>query len=300
MVMGRSVDDASPRRWSVGNIRITRVIESIYDEGLEQFFPEHSPEAIKKLGWLEPHFATADGKLSYSIHAFIIEAGDTTIMVDTCVGDNKPRSSYFQWDLLQTNFLKNLEASGFSPGDIDVVLCTHLHLDHVGWNTRLVDGKWVPTFANARYLFGAREYEWLTSLRHPEKPHAHAYDMLDDSIAPIIEAGMAEFVDANHRICDGVWLMPTYGHTAGHVSVVIESDDNKALITGDFIHHPCQLAHPHWGVGADHDPEMATLCRKEVLSILSGTPTLVLGTHWSEPTAGKVVRDGDFFRLKVD
>jgi glyoxylase-like metal-dependent hydrolase (beta-lactamase superfamily II) len=289
------------RRWSVGDVTITRIVETDYvDGGLELYFPAYTKEAVLAIDWLRPDFVTPEGLLRYSIHALVIEAGGRRIVVDTCVGNEKPRQLYDQWHMLQTRFLSDLRAAGFSPESIDTVLCTHLHLDHVGWNTLLQDGRWVPTFPRARYLFGRLEYDALLARAQRDEPTP--VQILDraiiaDSIAPVVDAGLADFVSADHRICEEVTLIPTHGHTPGHVSVGIASRGDRAFITGDFCHHPCQLVHPDWGIIGDFDPAAATRRRREVFAEFAGTPVLVIGTHWSEPTAGRIEREGTAFRF---
>ncbi len=289
------------RSWSIGDVRVTRVVETDYVEGgLELYFPLYTKEAALAIDWLQPHFATPDGRLRYSIHALVIEAGGRRIVVDTCVGNHKPREIFAQWHMLQTEFLSGLRAAGFPPESIDTVLCTHLHLDHVGWNTMLLDGRWVPTFPNARYLFGRREYEaFMQATRNDAPTSIHVLDraIFADSIAPVVDAGLMELVEADQRLCDEVRLVPTHGHTAGHVSVEISSRGETAFITGDFCHHPCQLVHPDWSLYADFDAAAAAARRWEGFAQCAGSPVLMIGTHWSEPTAGHIEREGDAFRL---
>jgi glyoxylase-like metal-dependent hydrolase (beta-lactamase superfamily II) len=183
------------------------------------------------------------------------------------------------------------------------MLCTHLHIDHVGWNTMKVDGKWVPTFPNARYLFARDEFNFWRD-EDAQKSAAHSlYELqlpvIADSVMPVFDAGLVELVDTGHRVCDEISLTPTLGHTPGHVSIKISSRGEEALITGDCIHHPCQMAHPDWSAHVDFDPTRSAKTRYELFSGLAGTPTLVIGTHFATPTAGRLVRDGDGFRLVV-
>jgi len=177
------------------------------------------------------------------------------------------------------------------------VLCTHLHVDHVGWNTRLVDGAWVPTFPRARYLIGRAEYEyWQAEEADSAAPERSPFH---DSVKPVFDAGLVDLVETDHRICEEVAFEATLGHTPGHVSVRIRSKGEEALITGDFLHHPCQLAHPDWPSRADFDTEASTATRRRMFGALAGTPVLVIGTHFAAPTAGHVVRDGEVYRLAV-
>ncbi|MDP2639283.1 MAG: MBL fold metallo-hydrolase, partial [Betaproteobacteria bacterium] len=163
--------------------------------------------------------------------------------------------------------------------------CTHLHVDHVGWNTRLIEGKWVPTFANARYLFGRREWEHWTS---DEAKHRDG-DVMGDSVRPIIDAGLAELVDMHHALTPEVRLEPTPGHTPGHVSVRISSRGEEAVITGDLMHHPLQCAEPDLANNFDVDAAAARRTRRKFLARHANRPVLVLGTHFAPPTGGWVV-----------
>ena len=288
------------RQWKIGDVTVTQVIELGF-EGLDAFLPDATPEAVLPIEWLRPDFVTPEGVLRFGIHALVIDTGDRRIIVDTCVGNDKPREFFPDWHMLQTDFMSDLEAAGYPADSIDTILCTHLHLDHVGWNTKLEDGKWVPAFPNARCLIERGEFAYTKGEGEREDIEPWLRDMnkqvMDDSVMPLMEAGLIDLVDSDHRICDGVRLVPTPGHTIGHVSVMIESGGETAMITGDFIHHPCQLAHPEWSVTTDHDPEQSRQTRARVFEDVADTPALVIGTHWPEPTAGRIVRDGDRYRL---
>ncbi|PHQ71350.1 MAG: MBL fold metallo-hydrolase [Sneathiella sp.] len=280
--------------WTIGEVKITRVVEVEVTGGTRFILPQATPEAILPIDWLIPHFASVDGKLIMSIHALIIETPSRRIIVDTCLGNDKERTIP-AWNMLQTTFLEDLESAGYPKESIDTVLCTHLHVDHVGWNTMLVDGEWVPTFANARYLIGAREWEhWQAASQ------AEFGDVIGDSVAPVVEAGLADFVDMDHQICDEVSLFPSPGHTPGHVCVQIRSRGQEAVITGDSMHHPCQIAHPEWSSTADHDPDAARNTREAFLKKYSETDTLIIGTHFAAPTAGHLkTRGGNSYWLKT-
>ena len=272
-------------RWQVGDVRITRVAELGGEPFPGKFmFPAATPELVQRHAWLRPHFAHADGRLYGSIHSFIIESGQRRIVVDTCVGNDKARAIK-AWNLLQGPFLADLARAGFPADSIDTVLCTHLHVDHVGWNTRLVNGKWLPTFPNARYLFGRREWEhWAAA----EAEHRDG-DVMGDSVRPIIDAGLAELVDMNHSLTAEVCLEPTPGHTPGHVSVRISSRGAEGVITGDLMHHPLQCAEPDLANNFDVDAAAARRTRREFLTRYANKPVLVLGTHFAPPTGGRVI-----------
>jgi glyoxylase-like metal-dependent hydrolase (beta-lactamase superfamily II) len=284
-----------PLRWQIGEVSVTKVVELESTGGSRFLLPQATPEEARKIDWLAPHFADANGRLKLSVHALIIETPRRRIMVDTCFGNDKQGRAIPHWNERQGSFLADIAAAGYPAESIDTVLCTHLHTDHVGWNTRLVDGRWVPTFPKARYLFGRREFEhWQNQTARPDH---HA--VFEDSVRPIVDAGLVELVEVDHRLCEEVWLMPTHGHTPGHVSVRIASAGEEAVITGDLAHHPCQMAHPHWNSTADMDPVQAERTRRNFFAGLAGKPVLVIGTHFAGPTAGRVARDGEGFRLLV-
>jgi glyoxylase-like metal-dependent hydrolase (beta-lactamase superfamily II) len=282
--------------WRIGDVTVTRILELEATGGTRFILPQATPDVVKEMGWLTPHFADENGKLRMSIHALVVETPSARIIVDTCIGNDKERDIP-TWSGLQTSFLADLAAAGFPRESIDVVLCTHLHVDHVGWNTMRVDGRWVPTFPNARYLLGRDEFEyWRTQETDVERPERSCFH---DSVQPVWDAGLVDLVATDHQVCPEVALEPTLGHTPGHVSVRIRSKGEDALITGDFIHHPCQLTHPEWATPADYDPAASTATRARMFGDLAGTETLVIGTHFSAPTAGHVVRDGAVWRLAV-
>jgi glyoxylase-like metal-dependent hydrolase (beta-lactamase superfamily II) len=282
--------------WHVGDVRITRILELEATGGSRFVLPQATPEVIRDIGWLQPHFADEDGRLRMSVHALVVETPTRRIIVDTCIGNDKQRDIP-AWNGLQTSFLADLAAAGHPRESIDTVLCTHLHVDHVGWNTMLVGGAWVPTFPQARYLLGRAEYEyWQAEERDSDAPQRSPFH---DSVKPVRDAGLVDLVETDHRICEEVSFEPTLGHTPGHVSVRIRSKGREALITGDFLHHPCQFSHPEWASSADYDKAASTVTRERMFGALAGSEVLVIGTHFAAPTAGHVVRDGGTYRLAV-
>jgi glyoxylase-like metal-dependent hydrolase (beta-lactamase superfamily II) len=282
-------------KWRIGEVTVTKIVEIEATGGTRFVLPQATREAALQIPWLAPHFMDADGRLKMSIHALVIETPTRRMIVDTCLGNDKQGRMAPTWNNLQGPFLRDLAAAGFARESIDTVMCTHLHVDHVGWNTMLVDGKWVPTFPNARYLMGRVEYEhWRDQQANHEQIAVFA-----DSVKPVFDAGLIDLVEIDHRISPEVSFVPTLGHTPGHVSVRISSKGEEALITGDFVHHPCQMARPDWASTPDFDQAASTATRREVFGRLAGTPTLVIGTHFAGPTAGRVVKDGDAFRLVV-
>ena len=281
--------------WQVGRVKITSVEEMQLPipAGAEMFMPQATAAELRKSAWLYPHFVGEDDTLKLTIQALLVEAPGLRLVVDTCVGNDKQRGVPFGG--LSTNFLKDMEGLGWTRDNVDAVVCTHLHVDHVGWNTMLVDGQWVPTFPNARYLIGKREFEFWSAEKEEE-----TQQILSDSVRPILDAGLAELVELDHRISPDIRLVPSTGHTPGHVSVMIESNGESAVITGDMSHHPCQLAHPDWSPMFDSDREASAATRARLFAEWADKPILVIGTHYAAPTAGHIRRDGDAFRLEVN
>jgi glyoxylase-like metal-dependent hydrolase (beta-lactamase superfamily II) len=282
------------QQWQIGRVKITRIVELELTGGTRFILPDATPEACRGIEWMKPHFMTEDGKLVMSIHALVVETPRRRIIVDTCIGNDKERNVP-AWSHLQTSFLADLTAAGYPRETIDTVLCTHLHVDHVGWNTMLVDGRWVPTFPNARYLLAEKEWRYWDA----NDDEATYGSVLADSVRPVVEAGLVDFVPETHRICEEVWLEPTPGHTPGHVSIHIASEGKEALITGDCIHHPCQMARTDWCSSADYDRDMGRATRESLLAKYADGAVLVIGTHFATPTAGHVVRDGAAFAFRV-
>jgi glyoxylase-like metal-dependent hydrolase (beta-lactamase superfamily II) len=280
-------------RWNIGAVTVTRVAEIEGPSPGTFLFEAATPERLLQHAWLRPRFLTDDGRTIGAIHAFVVESEGRTILVDTCVGNDKPRTVK-PWHLRRGRFLEDLLEAGFPRESIDTVLCTHLHVDHVGWNTMLKDGRWVPTFPEARYLIGRAEWaHWSTQ---PPPPDG---DVFGDSVKPVLDAGLVDLVASDHRVTPEVFLEPTPGHTPGHVSVRIVSHGHEAVITGDLMHHPVQCAEPQWASRFDVDPDQARRTRRAFLGRHADRPVLVLGTHFATPTGGRIVRDGAAWRFEV-
>ena len=277
-------------QWTVGRVKITKIVEITSVGGSRFILPQGTSEAIQAMPWLVPHYATPEGRLRMTIQSWIVETPSHRIVVDTCIGNGKQNRSVPIWNNLDKPYLDDLAAAGYPAESIDTVLCTHLHVDHVGWNTKLVDGRWVPTFANARYVFGKTEYEHWAA-HSPEGEHRAVFE---DSVKPVVDASLADLVTADHRIGDEVSLIATPGHSPGHMSVLIRCDGAEALLTGDVAHHPCQMAHLDWSSTADSDPVQSIETRKMLFSRFADTPTIVFGGHFDP---GRLVRDGDASRL---
>lgn len=286
------------QQWTVGDVRITQVVEMTSAASARFLFGDAlTPERIGRYAWLRPDHVDENGRLISSIHCFVVESQGRRIAVDTCIGNDKPRLIE-RWNARSGRFLQDLSEAGFEPETIDTVLCTHLHVDHVGWNTRLENGRWVPTFPNARYLFGRVEWaHWNATAQ--DDASMNQRQILDDSVQPILDAGLAQLVETDHRVTDEVWLESTPGHTPGHVSVRIASGGREAVITGDLMHHPIQCCEPDLCSTFDWKPELTRVTRREFLERHGGRAALVLGTHFAPPTAGWLVRSGDGWELSA-
>ena len=276
------------QQWQFGSVRITSILEMTISGNNEFVLPDASNEACLEIDWLRPHFMDEEGFLIFCTQAFVVDTGDRRILVDTCIGNDKDLTIP-GWEHLQTRFLDNLAAAGYPPETIDTVLCTHMHVDHVGWNTVLVDGSWVPTFKNARYLVSDEEWNhWLQD--EEEQDHEK---IAEQSIKPVVDAGLMEQVPMTYQVSPEVCLKPTPGHTPGHVCVHIKAAGEEAIITGDCIHHPAQLARVHWCSLADNDPTHARKTRETLLAENADKDVLLIGTHFPAPAGGLVKSEKD-------
>jgi glyoxylase-like metal-dependent hydrolase (beta-lactamase superfamily II) len=248
--------------------------------------------------WLAPaHMDAASGLLRISIHSWILRTARQNILIDACCGNHKPRTRPETLDFanLETPYLERLKLVGLQPEDIHVVMCTHLHVDHVGWNTCLKGGRWVPTFANAKYLFSQTDYEfWDPAIRESADPHPND-GVFADSVAPVVEAGQAVLIADGHEIEPGVRVEARPGHTPGHVNVVVGSSHEQAIFSGDTMHHVLQVYSPHVNSAFCEHHELARQSRLRLLNRVADRATMLFPAHFGAPHAGRVVRrDGGF------
>ncbi len=277
-------------KWQIGDVTITKLVEITSASLGEYILPDASTVALRKIDWIGP-FLDADSRMVLSFHSLIVQTTDRLVIVDTCIGNDKTRN-YPRWNRMQSSFRSDLKDAGFEEDAFDTVLCTHMHVDHVGWNTYRNDDRWLPTFKNARYLYAREEWDhWQVESQEEYGP------VIEDSVQPIFDLGLADLVESSHCVSDEIRLVPTTGHTPGHVSVHISSRGEEAIITGDVFHHPCQIAHPTWCATADSDQDAALRTRKAFLSAYADRPVLCIGTHFAGVTAGKLVSDGETYRL---
>lgn len=281
--------------FQVGDMTIHRIVEQeqpFFDP--LTFFPTLTPEVLaENRPWLERMGAldAATGNLRLCIQSYVIRTPHHTILVDSCVGNDKPRPSRPFWHMkTDDTWMRGLAAAGLTVNDIDYVMCTHLHVDHVGWNTRLESGRWVPTFPKARYVFSERELAYWTE-QHRKEPNP----VIEDSVLPVVEAGRAELVRSDHALNDHIRLAPTPGHTPDHFAVEIGKGRTEAVLTGDLIHSPLQARYPEMSMRADTDPQQAAVTRRRFLECHCEANTLLCTAHFPSPSRGRLQRwDGGF------
>ncbi len=276
----------------IGDVEVWRILE-IHGPFLkpEDLYPTAGSDVGSIIEELAPgSICGQSGRLILPVQGFLLKTPSHNILVDSCVGNHKTVPGTPDWHKRSDNrFEAALSAAGVSFDDIDYVLCTHLHTDHVGWNTRLEDGRWVPTFPNARYLMPAAD-EAVQRDRNS--------DLYLESVLPVVEAGQAELVQTGHTLGDHVSLIPTPGHTPGHVAVKITSGDHEAVITGDALHSTAQCQHPEWHFKFDAEPERAVASRVDLLETVSEAECIVLGSHFTLPSTGRVTAENGVFRWK--
>lgn len=288
----------------IGDVPITRI-----EEMCGPFFPpdvllpDLPQGAIEAhAGWLQPDFYDPNaGCFVLSIHSWVIKTQHHTVLVDACVGNDKERETFADFAHLNLPFLQTLSEAGVHPEAVDIVLCTHLHVDHVGWNTRLQDGRWVPTFPNAKYIFAKQEHDFWAALT-PEQSAAQGLDgalVYADSVLPVVEAGQSEMVEGRYAIDDQLLIEPAPGHTPGSITLKLTSNGQGALFAGDTLHHQLQVYYPDVNSGFCLDPVAARNTRRRILEECASRPQLLLPAHFAPPCAFEVSAKGDTFVLNV-
>tara|TARA_Y100001934_G_scaffold278222_1_gene378921 strand:+ start:9022 stop:9900 length:879 start_codon:yes stop_codon:yes gene_type:complete len=284
---------------NLGDIRIGRVIELTQDFPAREFFPDTvDADWAPHREWLIRDGAlTADtDSILLPMQSYVVRTSHHTILVDTCIGNHKERPARPAWhQKTDSTYLDNLAAHGLAPEDIDYVMCTHLHHDHVGWNTRLENGRWVPTFPNAKYLMSGKELDVFKAFDDPA-----AAPSLGDSVLPVVESGQAELVHSDFALDDEVWLEPTPGHTPDHFAVRLRSNGHDGVIGGDLMHSPVQCVHPEWRPRPDYDPQQARVTREQFMQRHAELGSLVCMMHFPLPSAGRFVPEADHFKFVYD
>ena len=280
--------------WTIGNVTVTRIEEQLgfASRPPEQYLDGFERETLARhLDWLVPHhYSPAHDRLITSIHSWLIRTGRHTILLDSCAGNHKNRPGFSRYHQLDTPFLQRLREAGVQPEEIDIVLCTHLHADHVGWNTMLVDGRWVPTFPNAKYLFSRIENEIGDPRRNPaadaDLQRGGAYR---DSVLPVIEAGQAVLVDGDYAIDDILTIVPAAGHTHGHVAVWLANSGGRAVFCGDMLHHALQVHAPHWNSKFCELPEVARTTRRQLMEQCVEHRAALFPGHFGAPHVARIL-----------
>ena len=283
---------------AIGTFTIGRVTELEFPAfpALE-FLPAATPAMLEQARRELPGRLSADGKLIMSFHAFVLKTGRHTILVDTCC--NKSRPGREQFDHGKRDFLAGLAALGIKPEAVTHVMCTHLHWDHVGWNTRLVDGQWVPTFPNAKYIMAKREYDYWDAVYANDKgrgENIHALSF-EDSVLPLIRAERAVLVQDDFELDHGISFEPCHGHSPGHVVLTVASGGERGVFIGDAIHHPMQLLFPELSTRADFDQNASRISRRALIEKHAGTGNVVLPQHFAAPSCGMIEPRSDGFRF---
>ncbi len=287
--------------FKIGDITIHRVVEqeAPFFNPLE-FFPTLKPEVLEEnRGWMTEggYLDRQNGQLVLCIQSYLVQTPHHTILIDSCVGNHKPRPTRPFWNMMNTDrFEKSLAGTGVSVDQIDFVMCTHLHVDHVGWNTRLENGRWVPTFPKAKYVFADRELAYWTET---EKKDPSAAPWITDSVLPIIAAKRDEVVNSSHQLSDIVRLLPTPGHTIDHYSVQVGRPGEDAVITGDMVHSPLQARYPELGMRVDYSSPQAGESRRTLFGRFCDTSTLICTAHFPSPSSGHLKRWGDGFKFEA-
>lgn len=280
--------------WIIGNVTVTRIEEQLgfASRPPEQYLDGFDREMLgRHLDWLVPnHYSPADDRLISSMHSWLIRTDRHTILLDGCAGNHKDRPGFSRFHQLDTPFLQRLHAAGVRPEQIDIVLCTHLHADHVGWNTLLRDGRWVPTFPKAKYLFSRIENEIGDPRRNPaadaDLQRGGAYR---DSVLPVIESGQAVLIDGDHAIDDNLTIMPAPGHTPGHVVLWLANSGGRAVFCGDVLHHALQVHAPHWNSAFCEVPEAARATRRRILEQCAEHGAALFPGHFGAPHVARVL-----------
>ena len=285
-------------KFTVGDFTIHRIIEqeTTFLQANDAL-PTLAPEVLaENRGWLQKTGALdANDTLILCFQSYIVKTPHHTILIDSCIGNDKPRPLRPKWNMkTDDTYMRALAASGFSVDDIDFVMCTHLHVDHVGWNTRLENGRWLPTFPNARYVFGKAEFDYWT-----EQNAKTAVPPFVDSVLPIVEANKAEIVRNDHQIGDHVRILPTPGHTPGHVAFTFGRGKDDAVFSGDLMHSPLQTRYPELSAKFDVDPAQAAVTRRNFLERYCDTDTLCCTAHFPSPSTGKIHRQGSGFSCEA-
>lgn len=282
-------------QWQIGDVRLTAIVEA-ETSGIppQFFFPDIVTDDVTSVDWLSGGAASTDGTIAFRVQAFVVETSGRVVLVDPCVGNAKQRALAF-WNDLQLPWLERFRAAGFDADAVDLVVHTHLHEDHIGWDTHRRGDEWIPTFVNARHVYVGDELDYAARAdrRTNDDPYA-------DSIAPIFDAGLGDVVGADAALGEGLRLVSTPGHTPGHVAIAVDTSGDPLVITGDLLHHQLQLANPRLAEIADWDPELARQTRSAFFSEHAGAGSIVAGTHFPIAPVGRIEPNGAAWRFRAE
>jgi len=285
---------------NIGNTSIKRILDLENTPfAADLVFPDANTEIINKLSEQVglQYFGQNNTDLLLSFHSFLIQTKKHNILVDTCCGNNKERPTRPAWHRRDGPFLQNLKLAGLTPFDIDFVLCTHLHADHVGWNTQMINGEWLPTFPNAQYLFAKKELDYWKSESEKQPSETVMYGSYDDSILPVIKSGQAVLINDDYQIGNDIQTEPAHGHTPGNIIVHVKSENDRAILCGDVIHHPLQFIKPMWSTNFCYDPELSRQTRLRILDQCAATKTAILPAHFHPPDYGYIEKEDEMYRF---
>jgi glyoxylase-like metal-dependent hydrolase (beta-lactamase superfamily II) len=286
----------------IGDIAIGRVHDStLIGETMQHWFPDFDREQVRRHEhWLCPdHMNAETGHFRMPVHSYVFQVSGKTVLIDTCNGNhkNRPDVGFSELHMLNTRYLERLAAAGVKPEQVDYVLCTHLHVDHVGWNTQLDNGRWVPTFPNARYVFSRTEYEATIEIAGTPGSPKFLRDVFEESIHPIVEAGLSDLVADGHELLGCVVMRPAPGHSPGHVRIELTSGGERAIFAGDLLHSPVQVPFWMWSSKMCWDRALAAQTRRTLLEDCAAQNALLLAGHFEAPYVGRIRQDGDTFAI---
>ncbi|MFC7398688.1 MBL fold metallo-hydrolase [Chelatococcus sp. GCM10030263] len=283
----------------LGDFEISRVEEVVLDEPTSLFTPWTEEVLAEHRHWMAPNFYNEDRQVLFStIQTWILKTPERTIVIDTSGGNDKDRPLSPRFHKLATDFPKKLRAAGVDPETVDMVILTHLHVDHVGWNTRLDGDNWVPMFPKADYVVSATELEVRDPKRGAAARPPGSWNTYNDSVLPILEAGLARIVGGTEMLLPGVELVPIPGHAPGQMGVKARSGGQEALFIADVMHSPIQIYHPDWNSKFCENQDLARETRAKVLGYAAETGALILPGHFGWPYCGYVRRAGDGYAFE--
>lgn len=279
----------------IGPLEVSRVEETRTQFDARMFYPELALDTpARYASWLAPYFDIESHSFPCIFQSFVIRHRKTTILLDTCIGNDKERPDFQLAHRLNNPYLERLRSAGTRPEDVDIVLCTHFHVDHTGWNTRLDNGRWVPTFPNARYIFSREEYARYAPENRTAEPPPFL-DIFEDSVLPVIQAGQAEFISGEQQVHDLLTVFPAPGHTPGHISVRAARGTDTGIFLGDIIHNPIQMAEPDLNSAFCEDGPQARATRRKLLDEAAEHNQLLIPGHFCTPHIGRVQPAGNGF-----